>query len=305
MFSVPVVLIGFNRPDLFRALIDSVRPTSPSTVFAVFDGPRASRPTDAALVAETRSKLASIDWPCEVIRIESAVNLGCRKRIQTGLDEVFKQVDSAIVLEDDCLPETSFFSFCAELLDRYRNDERIAYIAGTNHGINHVGTTSSYSFSRYGGVWGWATWARTWKEYDANALSWDDRGVRKRVLTAFEHPDERRFWNDAFLKVRNGFDTWDFQLSLGVFARHQLVVVPSVNLISNNGFGSDATHTVDATELSQLPTFALTTPLVHPATVSRNIQFDEQLSQQYRRTLSTDWRFRIAELRKRIRNRTS
>ena len=178
----PIVFIVFNRPDKARRVFSQIRDARPQRLFLIADGPRESRPGELLKCLESRSILNDIDWDCELTIDFSDVNLGCRKRITTGLDRVFAEVDEAIILEDDCLPDHSFFGFCEELLTRYRDDRRVFHIGGTNYldrRIQERMAAASYYFSRYNHCWGWATWRRAWITRDSNMTYWPalrDRG---------------------------------------------------------------------------------------------------------------------------------
>src|SRR5687767_13684909 len=162
----PVALLVFNRPQATARVFEAVARARPPRLLVVADGPRADRPDDGELCHQTRAIIERVDWPCEVMKDYSDTNLGCRKRVSSGLDWVFSNVADAIILEDDCLPEPSFFPFCEELLERYRDDERVAMIRAGNFLEGRRVASTSYYFSRWFHIWGWATWARAWKHND-------------------------------------------------------------------------------------------------------------------------------------------
>ena len=274
----PVVLIGFNRPRQLARVVDTVAAARVPVIYFVSDGPRTSRSGEADLVSESRRHLDRLDASTEVHRIFSTTNLGCRERIQSGLDEVFSREESAIVLEDDCVPDSSFFQYCKELLDRYRTTSAVGAVCGTNFCLPSARAPQSYSFSQYPFVWGWATWSRVWSHYDRNARSWSERETRDRVRALVHDNSEYRFWNAAFAAIRGGFDTWDHQLALSFFDSGLLSAVPASNLVSNVGFGPEGTHTTGSSSLDQLPVEPLAFPLVHPLVVSANRAFDADVA---------------------------
>jgi hypothetical protein len=215
-----------------------------------------------------------VDWPCEVLTHYSDVNLGCRDGPASGIDWVFSCVEEAIILEDDCVPHPSFFRFCGEMLARYRDDRRIATIAGTNVQAGAKRGEASYYFSKYPTIWGWASWRRAWALYDRTASVWPEF-FRSGAFEAVTEPAERVHWQRAFDNVqRRGLDAWDYQLALTCWSQSMLSIVPNQNLISNIGFGPDATHTHSAGPTSNMPTAALSFPLVHPRLVVPNSQAD-------------------------------
>jgi hypothetical protein len=213
----------------------------------------------------TRAIIERVNWPCEVLTNFSDVNLGCKNRVASGIDWVFEQVPEAIILEDDCIPHPTFFRFCEELLERYRDDERIAMISGDNFQFGQKRGDASYYFSRYTHIWGWASWRRAWKHYDRKAGIWPQfrDGGFLRVLVK-DH-DEYAHWCKVFDGVHKGeIDTWDYQWVLTSWSQGQISVIPNTNLISNIGFGVDATHTTGVSVLANMKIDEIEFPLQHP-----------------------------------------
>ena len=188
-----------------------------------------------------------VDWSCEVYTNCVSANLGCRERLASGINWVFSLVEEAIFLEDDCLPDESFFAFCAEMLTRYRNDDRVMHINGTNFIAPHVKLRSSYFFSKYIWVWGWATWRRAWQHYDYTMASWER--LRPRLNASFDSRREQVYWVRTFDDARRDWQmahTWDFPWIFTCWTRGGLAVTPSTNLVENLGFGTEATHTTQS-----------------------------------------------------------
>jgi hypothetical protein len=273
----PVVFIIFKRTDATARVFERIREARPPKLLVIADGPR----NEAERVAcdQTRAIVDGVDWPCEVLRNYSDVNLGCRRRIQSGLDWAFEQVEEAIVLEDDCLPHGSFFRYCEELLARYRSDPRVRMIAGSNHGPAPLDLEASYFFSRFSLIWGWATWRRAWRDYDGELKGWPAFRRADGLKRLLGDPAIAHYWTDKFEQFRLSGkpDTWDYQWVFSVFARDGLVVVPRVNLISNIGFGEGATHTkADPQGLACLPVGYIG-ELRHPVEVTWNRTADLEL----------------------------
>ena len=276
--TTPVAFIIFNRPDTTRRVFEAIRRAQPPVLFVISDGPRRHRPQEKRLCEQARSVIEGVDWPCTVMTNYSDVNLGCRDRVASGIDWVFSQVEEAIILEDDCLPDPSFFRFCSEMLARYRIDERIGTIAGTHFQVGKRHGEGSYFFSRYTRIWGWATWRRVWAHYDRSASQWPEV-VRRGALRGFTLPAERIYWQRAFEGVyHRTIDTWDYQLTLSCWTQSRLTVVPNQNLISNIGFGPEATHTKEAGPMANLPTAPLAFPLTHPRLIAADPEADEFLA---------------------------
>jgi hypothetical protein len=251
--STPVAFLIFNRPKLTKIVFEAIRQAKPQKLLVVADGPRF--PEEAEKCQKTREIINQVDWECEVLTNFSDSNLGCKKRLSSGLDWVFSEVEEAIILEDDCLPAPSFFNFCQSLLERYRHDERIMHISGNNFQDGQVRNDFSYYLSKYTHVWGWASWRRAWKHYDVNLKTWSDYKNSSMISSICESVYEQKYWRDIFENVfNNSVDTWDYQWLYTCWFQSGLSILPHSNLVSNIGFGSDATHTTGQNVLAQLPT---------------------------------------------------
>ena len=247
MLETPVALFIFNRPDLTARVFAAIAAQKPRRLLVVADGPRDE--AERARCGQARA-VVDVDWECEVERLYSHGNLGCKARVSSGLDWVFERASEAIVLEDDCLPSASFFGFCAEMLERYRDDERVMHISGNNF-VPLSDASADYGFSKYVHVWGWASWRRAWRHYDVEAARWPE--VRADILASCADAFERRYWNRALESVFLGeLDTWDYQWALACWIQNGLAITPRVNLVSNLGFRADATHTTQGSGLSEL-----------------------------------------------------
>ncbi len=251
--STPVAFLIFNRPELTKTVFEAIRQAQPQKLLVIADGPRF--PEEVQKCQKTREIINQVDWQCEVLTNFSENNLGCKQRISSGLNWVFSEVEKAIILEDDCLPAPSFFEFCQNLLERYRDDERIMHISGNNFQDSQSRNTFSYYLSKYTHVWGWASWRRAWKHYDVTLKTWPEYKKSSMIASICESVYEQKYWTDIFEKVfNNAIDTWDYQWLYTCWFQSGLSVLPNSNLVSNIGFGSDATHTKSKTFLSQLPT---------------------------------------------------
>lgn len=272
----PVVFMIFNRPRQTQRVFEAIREAGPRKLFVIADGPRPDRAGEADLCEAARRIVDQIGPDCEMIRDFSPVNLGCGRRISSGIDWVFDQVEEAIFLEDDCLPDPSFFHFCDDVLERFRADERIMMISGCNELIKWKPEVQSYHFARYGSIWGWATWKRAWRHYDYEMRSWTSPERKRRLAEVLG--DREQFTHRSAInnQVIDGIvDTWDYQWTYARLIRDGLSVVPSSNLISNIGFESGATHTVDHFDTgANLPRFAMSFPLYGPAEVEIDQDYD-------------------------------
>lgn len=267
--ETPVALIIFNRPESTSKVFTAIAKAKPKKLLIISDGPRPSRPGEEKLVKECRSIALSVDWECEVLTNFSESNLGCRDRVSSGLDWVFSQVGEAIILEDDCLPSDSFFPFASQLLEKYRNDKNVGSISGSNMPGYEYPTQNSYLFSKFPMIWGWATWARVWNNFEVEVPSWPQIKKAGLLSTILRTSKGRKFWIRALDGVhKKNIDTWDYQLSLSHWINGYLSVIPSRNMISNIGFGSEATHTVNPNSVySNSPRGEVVFPLSHPVGV--------------------------------------
>ena len=278
----PVLFLIFNRPDLTQRVFQRIRAAAPQKLFIAADGPRKDHPADLLLCAQTRQIIKEVDWDCEVITLLRAENLGCGRSPSSAITWFFEQVESGIILEDDCLPDISFFRFCEELLERYRDDARIMSLSGTNIVGRWRPELGSYHFSNYGGIWGWASWRRAWSYYDYQMRLWAQRAAAIQCIQqVLVDPQQSAYRVSMFDTVYGGnLDAWDYQWSFAHLLQSGLSVVPSVNLISNIGFRSDATHTDDANDkLANMPAYALPFPLQAPLGIVADRAYDRQFFQ--------------------------
>ncbi|MBJ7900107.1 MAG: glycosyltransferase family 2 protein [Cyanobacteria bacterium RI_101] len=274
--KTPVVLIIFRRPQTTAKVLDALRQVKPRTLFVIADAPRASAMGEIEKSQETRQLLETIDWDCELYKNYSESNLGVFRRVSTGLDWVFKQVEQAIILEDDCLPHPSFFPFCEELLERYAQDQRIGAISGNNFQPIQPSCSESYYFSRYHHSWGWATWRRAWQYFDMDMTHWPQVRDQHLLSSILEEPQALNYWENIFQQVYDGqIQAWDYRWTLSGWLQSFLNILPSVNLVSNIGFGADASNTVQERHpLANLPTKEIHFPLRHPPFILRNGEAD-------------------------------
>jgi len=276
--EVPVLLITFNRPTKTRQMISALRDVRPRQLFVAADGPRPDKPDDAKGCAESRRALDEIDWPCTVHRLFQDTNLGCKRGPETAITWFFSQVPAGIILEDDCVPTADFFPYCAELLERFSDNERVMMISGWNALGTWSGTTASYVFSRTAPAWGWATWRRAWQHYDPDMTAWTSseaqHAVRSRMPAA-----EFRMTRRRFDQVHSGeLDAWDYAWLFAVLRTGGMSAIPAQNTIRNVGFDKEATHTTNPwSPDARIPTARMTFPLSHPVEIKASKQHEDAL----------------------------
>jgi hypothetical protein len=261
--DAPVAFIIFRRPETTRKVFEEIRRARPTKLYIISDGARQSVDGEQELVESTRKVVEVIDWPCEVVRIYATENLGLRERVFTGLDEVFSMENRAIILEDDCLPSQGLFSFTAELLEKYKTDERVALVSGFNFApVKKPETDYFFSHSTY--IWGWATWSRTWKAFRSSPQveKWSIDEVKAIESTFASRIQKGEFL--SLMSIADTLNTWDISFAVWIRQTRLLSIIPHVNLIENIGFGIEATHTKFEAFDVQTKRSNLSGPLVHP-----------------------------------------
>ncbi|WP_216634654.1 hypothetical protein [Gloeomargarita lithophora] len=221
--------------------------------------------------------IEQVDWDCEVLTNYADENLGCKKRVASGISWVFSQVESAIILEDDCLPAPTFFSFCETLLQHYKNDERICMISGNNFQRGIQRNPYSYYFSKYPHIWGWATWRRAWQYWSDDPQQWTIFRKNQLLQSIHPNPDEYQYWVRIFDDIfyRQHPDTWDYLWTFACWSQGGLTILPRVNLVTNIGFRADATHTkMENSTNAYIPMFDIS-EVNHPPFHVINSQADE------------------------------
>ena len=278
--KTPIALIIFNRPDTTARVFKEIAKARPPKLLVVADGPRTNRAGEAEKCEQTRAIIQHVDWPCEVITNFAETNMGCKMRVSSGINWIFETVDEAIILEDDCLPEPSFFRFCEEMLIRFRDDERVSMVSGGNLQFGRKRGSASYYFSRYTHIWGWASWRRAWQHYDRDMQLWPKLREEGWLEATFPSRGEQTYWRNSFEAVHNGsLDTWDCSWTFTCLLKGMLQIAPNVNLISNIGFGPEATHTHVVGIHANMPTEPMLFPLVHPASIQPDPQGDKFISE--------------------------
>ena len=263
----PVVLLIFNRPGSARRVAESIIQARPSALYVVADGPRANHPEDQRLCSETRQTVMSLDWQCPVHTLFADENMGLKARVSSGLDWVFDKEDSAIILEDDCLADPSFFPYATELLDRYADNPQIGVVSGNNFLRGRYVDDNSYFFSPDVRIWGWATWSRVWKDFSQNGLNhhWSMDEARQAVSRIQSSARRQSLIREADNVHR--LNSWALPFVLHAQREDYLSIVPRENLVTNIGFGADSTHTKFESFTAEVPTKSIDFPLVHPGRI--------------------------------------
>ncbi len=262
----PVLLLGFNRPDMTLQVFNAIKLVKPKRLYFAVDGPRQHNETDVDLCGKVRAIAGLIDWECSLFTYFGERNKGCRIGVSSAIDWFFEKEEEGIILEDDCVPVSSFFYFCDRMLEHYRFDTRIHNITGTNLQLGKRWGNASYYFSEYSNIWGWASWRRVWQKYDVTLSKYTEAEAAAQLIKVFNDPFLVNDWMVIFNDLKAGkIDTWDYQFNFITYFENCLCVTPNVNLIKNIGFRADATHTDDPeNHHANLPTEELADQIIHP-----------------------------------------
>jgi hypothetical protein len=268
--NTAVLFLVFNRLDTTQQVFSAIRQAKPPRLYIASDGARKTKAGEAEKVTAVRDFIqSSIDWKCDIQTLFRDKNLGCKYAVSGAIDWFFENEEMGIILEDDCLPSQSFFWFCEELLGKYKDDMRVWHISGDNFQEGARRGEGDYYYSKYTHIWGWASWANRWQSYDVKMESYKYFYSSNQLLNIFNNKNSQKYWADIFLKVVDGqIDTWDYQWAYTVLSNSGLSILPNKNLISNIGFGPDATHTMDLdSQHSKLDRADVSFPLKHPKLV--------------------------------------
>ena len=279
-----VAIFFFNRPKYVKQVFERVAKAKPSKLFLIQDGPRSEK--DIPLINECQEIFESIDWKCDVYKNYSETNLGCGKRMSSGITWVFENVERAILLEDDCVPHLDFFQFADELLEKYKDDERIMLISSMNHFGETKNIDGDYLFAYNGAIWGWATWKRAWDNYDYSVSAIKDENVIKFLKSGIQPKRVTKkdisHWKETNMKVENNekISYWAHQWRLVKFLYNNLCIVPRFNLMNNVG-DEGATHGSSYCKFHNMNTFNLEFPLKHPDKIYRNVEYDKKYYEDF------------------------
>jgi len=279
-YKVPILFLIYNRQKETETVFKCIRDIRPDDMFVVADGPKKENTDDILKCNNTRDVVNNnVDWECNLTKIYRKENMGCKLSVYNGISEFMNKYGYGIILEDDTVPNKSFFKYCEELLEKYKNDERIAVISGDNF-IPSKHIKNSYEFSKYPLIWGWATWKRVWDKYDVSMKEWEHFKKDEMLDSVFDTVEERKYWTNIFNKqYNNEIDAWDYQLSFLCMKNKLLSIYPKYNLVKNIGIGSkDAAHTKKYKREYVKETSELMFPLDHPNDIYINRDNDLLIS---------------------------
>lgn len=273
--QTPLILFVYNRENTTRQLLDALSHVKASKIYVFADGPKKEIFQDYDQCAKVRALIDQFSKRSSIKKFYSDINRGCEKQIPSGISEVLSHEKRCIVLEDDCIPESSFFRYCDELLDYYENDTRIMTISGTNIQVKKR-TSDSYYFSKFTHSWGWATWKRAWQHYDHNMNKWQELKTTNWLREHFTRELSIKIWTNIFDRVvAEQMNAWDYRWLYSMWLKRGYTIIPSVNLVKHIGFGSESTHFRNTTQKNEMKTRQIEFPLRHPKVVSCHALADE------------------------------
>lgn len=280
VMKTAVAFFVYNRLDTTKIVFERIREIKPPRLYIICDAARPWKEGDKEKVDAVRDFLDhAVDWPCEVRKNYAEENMGCKNRVSSGISWVFEHEEAAIIIEDDVLLDISFFRFCQEMLEHYKDDPKVMMV-GAHKKLEDYPTEHDYIFAADNYIWGWGTWRSTWEKYDVTLKNWPKNKENKLMYNVFK-PEKAEYVTSELDLIYDGkLDTWDYQLMMCLAENDGLCVVPKVNLINNIGMNrEDATHTKGPGE--EMHTGAYPFPIKFRDKVERDIDYDLAVQKKY------------------------
>ncbi len=268
--NTPILFLTFNRFETTKKVFNAIRAAKPPKLYISSDGPRSNKPNEEGQVLEVRDYLQRhIDWQCEVKQLFHDRNLGCKHAVYSALKWFFDQEEMGIILEDDCLPNLSFFQYCDELLIKYKDDTHVGMISGRNHLGKYEGNKTSYTFTYGSSIWGWATWRRIMVSFDVDSPKLKDPNLNRLIYNKTKERDESIYFAEMVKESNLGtYNSWDYPWNAYLRIEGMLSITPNNNMIENIGFGEMATHTKSNNSQGDIIANDLNFPLTHPENIT-------------------------------------
>jgi hypothetical protein len=277
MFETPILFLIFNRSDVTQKVFDQIKQIKPKYLFVAADGPRDHKPDDQIKCRETRAIIDQVDWDCQVETLFREQNLGCGPAVASAISWFFDRVEAGIILEDDCFPNLSFFPYCAELLEKYKDNHQVKFIGGNNFQNGIQRGDASYYFSHYPTSWGWASWRRSWDSFNADITDSEQVISSGQLDAVFNTEQEKKHWNKSLVKASNERKSvWDFYFYYAIWRQAGLCITPNKNLVINLGFFDQGTHYFlkDSTR-TNVKAETIAFPLTHPKSLTADRDADK------------------------------
>ena len=266
-FETAILFLVFNRPDTTQQVFNKIKEIKPKYLFVAADGPRSDKPGEDKKCLETRNIIKQIDWDCELKTLFREINLGCGVAVSEAITWFFDSVEEGIILEDDCLPDLSFFPYCEQLLRTYRNEDKIFFIGGNNFQNGIKRGDGSFYFSNYAHIWGWATWRRAWQKYDLDMNGFPGIFNSGGLDHVFQSNAEKKYWENIFFQTKQKkTNTWDYQWTYTIWKNKGLAITPNTNLVINLGVMDNSTHNFLKDGFREKTTLnSIEFPLIYPS----------------------------------------
>jgi hypothetical protein len=265
-YETPILLLFWRRPDTLKKVLYEIKKIRPKKLFLSCDGYKETDFATKKRVGESKQLIDQvIVWPCKIYKNYSDTHKGCKKSVSQAISWFFQHVTEGIILEDDCLPGSDFFRFCSMMLKKYRHNKNVWAITGNNFQQGIVRGNSSYYFSKYVHIWGWATWRRCWAHYDSSIKFWPQWRHSSAYRSTFQNSDEFTYWTRFFEETYQGWiNTWDYQWLATVWRNRGMTVTPQKNLVTNIGIGKSGTHTKKGVRFLQVKKEKNPHRIIHP-----------------------------------------
>ncbi|HRH34300.1 MAG TPA: nucleotide-diphospho-sugar transferase [Catalimonadaceae bacterium] len=275
-FSIPVLLITFNRPDVTEVVLNRILEINPPKLYFFNDAPRTGNENDSLKCSQVRALADKLNYSGKLLTRFEEKNLGCKMGESTAMSWLFENEEMGIVLEDDTLPNKDFFFYCEHMLNAYKDDSRIFSISGCNLVNEWKSEIQDYHFSHFGSFWAWAGWKRSWKHYDVKMSLWHDPKIRQLILNYIPTEEYKELRATEFDSLVSGYnDTWDFQWWFAHYLNHSLSIVPSKNLVRNIGINRpDAVHMTEDSPFSDLVDSPIRFPIQYNPVVVPDFDYD-------------------------------
>lgn len=281
-FTTPILVIIFNRPNLVQGLFNELKKQKPKQLFVFCDGARKDKLGEIELLQQSKSIFETqIDWNCDLKTNYLEENKGAGRAISSAIKWFFENVEQGIIFEEDCFPHQDFFPYCEELLEKYKDDEKVMFIGGNNFQRRKV-TQYSYYFSAYPHIWGWSTWKKTIEGYSFDIDDISKNEMKQIFKRYFDSWHEKEYWYDRFKLVKNNrINSWDYQLMFNIWRKNGVAIIPVVNLVKNVGFSKDALHCKNYNDKNARLTLNNILPIMHPPKIEINKKADFYYFKEY------------------------
>jgi hypothetical protein len=282
-FEVPVLIIIYKRAETTAKVLKALELVKPTHIYVAANAPNPDNAADPAKVNEVRALFDAISWPCTVTKLFRTEHLSAKNSISSAITWFFQLVEEGIILEDDCEVNESFFRLASECLDKYRNIPEVMQINASNFQFGQNRGNADYYFSRYNHIWGWASWRRAWQHFKLHPADLKQNEVYAGIDAMFTRPQDRSYWRAMYQYAMSGrIDTWDYQWMFSFWAARGKAITPNQNLVSNLGFGADATNSITTDDrVANLPKRELHNPLQHPSQIEFNDEADNYTSDEF------------------------